>query len=388
MTMLAAKPVQTGGADASATNAPRVSVRNLTKVFETKRGRHVALDNVSLDVAAGESLVLLGPSGCGKTTLLRCVAGLERPDSGEITVHGQTVFSSSAGIYRPPEHRRLSMVFQSYALWPHMTVGENIAYPLKNLRVPSGDIEPRVKTVLEMVGLGSFASAYPGQMSGGQQQRVALARAIVSNEGVVLFDEPLSNLDAKVRERLRVELLTMQRDIGFSSLYVTHDQAEAMALADRIAVMGVGRIAQLGKGDEIYRRPLSRYVANFVGKSNEIAGTLKARDGDYAVVETPLGVFRGKAGPNVQGDGQSIIVLFSPEAATLERDIPATHNRFAATLKHSTFLGTHLEWIVVSGHTPLVVTVGDRAAHPEGETLHFSIDPNLMQIFPADEAIS
>ena len=366
--------------DQASSAQPRVVVRNLTKVFETKRGRHVALDNVSLEVGAGESLVLLGPSGCGKTTLLRCVAGLERPDSGEILVHGKVVFSSEKGIYRPPEARRLSMVFQSYALWPHMTVAENVEYPLRNLKTPANEIGKRVAHVLDMVGLGSYASSYPGQMSGGQQQRVALARAIVSSEGIVLFDEPLSNLDAKVREKLRVELLTMQRDIGFSSLYVTHDQAEAMALADRIAVMGVGRIAQLGRGDDIYRRPVSRYVANFVGKSNEIAGTVRDLDGEYAIVDTPLGTLRGRTeGASLQA-GQKVFVLFRPEAAAFGDGV----NAFAATLKHSTFLGAHLEWIVVAGHEPLVVTLPDRPVPPVGTELTLSLDPERVRIF-ADE---
>ena len=373
------------GADAATDAPPRVIVRNLTKTYESKRGRHVALDNVSINVAAGESLVLLGPSGCGKTTLLRCVAGLERPDSGEIIVHGNVVFSSAKGIYRPPEQRRLSMVFQSYALWPHMTVGENIAYPLRNLGVPIADIDGRVKAVLEMVGLGGYVSSFPGQMSGGQQQRVALARAIVSNEGIVLFDEPLSNLDAKVRERLRVELLTMQREIGFSSLYVTHDQAEAMALADRIAVMDVGRIAQLGSGDDIYRRPASRYVANFVGKSNEVPGTLQSIDGDYAAIETQLGVLRGRAGARGMTPGQNVVALFRPEAAS-PIETAGVKCDFTATLKHSMFLGTHLEWVVVNGHMPIVVTIGDRQTPPLGTDIPFALDPDRVQIFAADEA--
>ncbi|MDE3078339.1 MAG: ABC transporter ATP-binding protein, partial [Chloroflexota bacterium] len=235
----------------------RVAVRNLTKVYHTRRGPVLALDNVSLEIAAGEILVLLGPSGCGKTTLLRCIAGLERPDSGELYVQGRPVFSSSTHVWLPPERRQLSMVFQSYALWPHMTVFENVAYPLRNVKVPAAEVRERTEAVLGVVGLGAYAPAYPGQLSGGQQQRVALARAIVANEGVVLFDEPLSNLDAKVRERLRVDLLALQRDIGFSALYVTHDQTEATALGDRIAVMSTGRMAQSGTPVEIYDRPSS-----------------------------------------------------------------------------------------------------------------------------------
>jgi iron(III) transport system ATP-binding protein len=197
-------------------------------MFRTKRGEHVALDNVSIDIGAGEFVVLLGPSGCGKTTLLRCIAGLERPDSGEILIDGKVVFSSAKGIELPPEKRNLGMVFQSYALWPHMAVFKNVAYPLRSgRRAGVEEVQQRVTEALTRVGLESYAMSYPGQLSGGQQQRVARARAIVATPGLVLFDEPLSNLDAKVRERLRVELLALQRGIGFASLYVTHDQIEA-----------------------------------------------------------------------------------------------------------------------------------------------------------------
>ena len=369
----------------SAAAGPRVIVRNLTKAFHTRRGRHVALDNVSLDVAAGESVVLLGPSGCGKTTLLRCVAGLERPDSGEIIVHGKTVFSSRDGIYHPPERRRLSMVFQSDALWPHMTVSENVAYPLRNVGVPAADVERRVSVVLEMVGLGSYASAYSGQLSGGQQQRVALARAIVANEGVVLFDEPLSNLDAKVRERLRIELLTMQRDIGFSSLYVTHDQAEAMALADRIAVMGVGRIAQLGDSDGIYRHPVSRYVANFVGKTNEVAGVVRGQEGGHTVVDTPIGVLRGVARDDARTAGQKVFVLIRPEALLTGGGASAA-NRLEGDLKHAMFLGTHTEYVVAVAATPLVVTVTEGVAAGGNGRMVLAVEPEHVQIFSGEEA--
>jgi iron(III) transport system ATP-binding protein len=363
---------------------PRVIVRNVTKAFETRRGRHVALDNVSIDVAAGEALVLLGPSGCGKTTLLRCVAGLERPDSGEIIVHGKTVFSSERGIYLPPEERRLSMVFQSYALWPHMTVAANIAYPLENIGVGKTDVKAKVATVLDLVGLGSYEAAYPGQLSGGQQQRVALARAVVANEGVVLFDEPLSNLDAKVRERLRLELLTMQRKIGFSSLYVTHDQVEAMALADRIAVMAVGRIAQLGEGDDIYRQPVSRYVANFVGKSNEVSGIVRGKEGSYTVVETAVGMFLGVAAADARQPGQKVVVLFRPES--LVPGSGFSSNRMDATLKHAMFLGSHLECVVDVGDTSLLLTMSGDHPAIEGTKLDLAVDPDRVQIFAEGEA--
>ena len=290
---------------------PRVVVKNLTKIYRTRRGEHRALDNVSLEIGSGEFVVLLGPSGCGKTTLLRCVAGLETPDAGEISIDGRVVFSSEKRINLPPERRGLGMVFQSYALWPHLTVFENVAYPLREGGTPRGDISIRVKEALERVALETYADAYPGHLSGGQQQRVALARAMVAAHGLVLFDEPLSNLDAKVRERLRLELIALQRSVGFSSLYVTHDQSEALALADRIAVMAIGRISQVDAPQTIYTQPASRYVANFVGKTNEVSGRIVAIDGKACSAETPLGVLSGITGPGVIEVGQAVRILVS-----------------------------------------------------------------------------
>ena len=252
---------------------PIVSVRELAKVFRREDGSHArAIDGVSLDVAPGEFVVLLGPSGCGKTTLLRSIAGLEQPDAGTIAIRGNTVFDADAGIDMPPERRRLSMIFQSYALWPHMTAFQNVAYPLQNRRLKRREIAERVGRVFELVGIPELQRSYPGQMSGGQQQRVALARALAGDADLILFDEPLSNVDAKVREQLRVELLSMQRELGFAAIYVTHDQAEAMELAHTVAVMREGQVAQSGPPQEIYLEPASRYVADFVGSSNELRG--------------------------------------------------------------------------------------------------------------------
>ena len=213
--------------------APTVEVRGLSRTFRSHRAAVVAVDNLSLEVRQGEMLVLLGPSGCGKTTLLRSIAGLETPDSGEIAVNGRLVYSSSKRVLVPPERRGASMVFQSYALWPHMTVGDNVAYALRSQRVEKSEIAGRTASALDTVGCLPFKERFPHQLSGGQQQRVALARAIASHHGVILFDEPLSNVDAKVRERLRIELLELQRRIGFSAVYVTHDQTEAMVIASR-----------------------------------------------------------------------------------------------------------------------------------------------------------
>lgn len=244
-----------------------VRLRDLTKRYRRADGEiTAAVDGVALDVAPGEFLVLLGPSGCGKTTLLRSIAGLERPDGGTVEIDGRPVFGP--GVNVPPERRGISMVFQSYALWPHLTVHDNVAYPLQNRRgerLTKAGIASRVRDSLALVGIDHLAGQYPGELSGGQQQRIALARAFIAGDGLVLFDEPLSNIDAKVRERLRADLLAMQRRLGFAAVYVTHDQTEAMELASRVAVMRDGRIEQLGTPHDIYVRPTSRYVANFVG---------------------------------------------------------------------------------------------------------------------------
>ncbi|HTM76427.1 MAG TPA: ABC transporter ATP-binding protein [Devosia sp.] len=240
----------------------RIRVRNLIKSFRRQGGggEVIPVNAVSLDVAADEMLVLLGPSGCGKTTLLRCIAGLERPDSGEIFINDEPVYSSEKGIFLPPDKRPISMVFQSYALWPHMTLFENVAYPLRARNVKGDDIRRRTLETLDVVGLAALANQYPGQISGGQQQRVALARAVVSQTGVVLFDEPLSNVDARVREQLRLEIRRMQRAFGFSGLYVTHDQSEAMAVADRIAVLNDGHMEQIGTPEDVSLFESYRYI--------------------------------------------------------------------------------------------------------------------------------
>ena len=365
---------------------PRVVVRNLTKVFRTRRGEHVALDNVSLEVAPGEALVLLGPSGCGKTTLLRSVAGLERPDDGEILVHGEVVFSARRKIFRPPEKRRLSMVFQSYALWPHMSVAENISYPLRNLGVPAGEISGRVVQVLELIGLATYGSAFPGQLSGGQQQRVALARAIVANEGLVLFDEPLSNLDAKVRERLRLELMLLQKKFSFSSLYVTHDQSEAMALADRVAVMDMGKISQVGSPDAIYLRPASRYVANFVGSTNEVEGIVVGTEGPHVVADTGLGRLRGRSDtPTVPG--QKAAILFRPQHCRVEA-ASAADSAISGEVERTMFLGTQVDCIVRVADIPLVVALAEGAAVAPGDRINISLSPDRTYVFPAGGAAS
>lgn len=244
-----------------------VRIKNLVKNY----GSVVAVSGVNLDVKKGEFVVLLGPSGCGKTTTLRCVAGLESISDGEISIGGVVVSAKTGSV--PPEERSIGMVFQSYAIWPHMTVAENIAFGLKVKRLSRSEIADRVDSVLEVVGLSGFGSRGASQLSGGQQQRVALARAVVLEPKVLLFDEPLSNLDARLRERMRSELRELQQRLGITALYVTHDQQEAMAMADRIVLMNKGRMEQIGSPLEVYERPATTFCAEFVGLTNLFAVT-------------------------------------------------------------------------------------------------------------------
>jgi iron(III) transport system ATP-binding protein len=267
------------------TTAPRIEVTQL----QVRYGETVAVHDIDFTVAAGELVTLLGPSGCGKTTTLRSIAGLETPSSGRILLHGEPVYCSATRRNVPTEKRRVSMVFQSYAIWPHMTVFENVAYGLRVRRLPPAELRQHADRALDLVQMRNYADRPASKLSGGQQQRVAVARAIAFNPEVLLFDEPLSNLDAKLRAEMRVELRELQRRLGITSLYVTHDQEEALAISDRIIVMQGGRIEQIGTPEEIYGRPNSRFVADFVGCANLIPGRLTNGNG-ARVFELPGGL--------------------------------------------------------------------------------------------------
>jgi iron(III) transport system ATP-binding protein len=326
-----------------------ISVSGLVKTFTRRNGERVrAVDHIELNVRGGELLVLLGPSGCGKTTLLRLLAGLEEPEDGHIEMQGTVVYDRARRVSIPPERRPASMVFQSYALWPHMTALENVVYPLASRRVPKRESTPRAEGVLEMVGVGSLRDQLPSQMSGGQQQRVALARAIVAGQGTILFDEPLSNVDAKVRDRLRLEILAMQRDLGFTAVYVTHDQEDAMTLGSRIAVMREGQVAQIGTPREVYERPNSRYVANFVGAADEIEGRVVSRDATGVLVETAVGRFLGTSTQNP--DEPDVVVVVRPEAWSIQTTGTERPNCVQGVVEAAVFLGGgRTEYIVRAG---------------------------------------
>src|ERR671935_952752 len=259
-----------------------LNVEGLCTEYVGERGQRIrAADDVAFEVPQGKLFTLLGPSGCGKTTTLRSIAGLERPRQGEIAVGTDIVYSSARGIFVPPNQRGLGMVFQSYAIWPHMTVYENAAFPLRvgRRKFSRREIEERVNRVLATVDLSEMAGREATKLSGGQQQRLALARALVMEPRLLLLDEPLSNLDAKLRERMRFELKRLQRDLGITTVYVTHDQSEALALSHSIAVMNRGRIEQIGAPREIYERPANQFVADFIGTTNFLDATVAGADG-------------------------------------------------------------------------------------------------------------
>ena len=365
-----------------------LEVSNLQKRFRRAGGTVVkAVDELSLRVDPGEFVVLLGPSGCGKTTLLRSVAGLEHPDAGKVSIGGQTVFDSERGINAGPEHRNFSMVFQSYALWPHMSVFNNVAYPLRNQRprLARSEIRERVTLALQQVGIPELADQYPNQISGGQQQRVALARAVVKGDDLVLFDEPLSNVDAKVRDQLRYELLAMQDRLGFAALYVTHDQAEALQLADRVAVLGEGSIRHLGPPGEVYSRPASPYVANFVGTANTLQGRVVSSDASEVVVETTLGQIVG-APPRTAdlAEGDDVMVMWRPERTTTSSQAQAT-NSWPAALVRSSFMGSYIEDLYQAEELSLLVwrSEGSGSA-PDGDTQWLTVDPADIRVLKQD----
>ncbi len=320
------------------TDNPRIEVSDLV----VRYGDTTAVNGIGFAIAPGELVTLLGPSGCGKTTTLRAIAGLETPYSGTIRLNGETVWSNNPKCAVPAEKRGVSMVFQSYAIWPHMTVFENVAYGLRVRGTSAADIRSNVARVLDMVQMGAYADRPSSNLSGGQQQRVAVARAIAFSPTVVLFDEPLSNLDAKLRAEMRVELRELQRRLDITSLYVTHDQEEALAISDRVIVMNGGVIEQIGSPQDIYNRPVSRFVADFVGSANMIEGHVKTVNADGSVMfETKAGTLifasSGKPDSTMLALRSSYIHLGQAEANTIEGTI---HRR----MFHGDFIQYVIDW--------------------------------------------
>ncbi len=333
---------------------PILSVRNLVKTFKQKsrRGAPVrAVDDVSFEIEPGRMFTLLGPSGCGKTTTLRCIAGLERPDSGVIEVAGERYFSDQDRINVQANDRGLGMVFQSYAIWPHMNVFQNVAFPLqvkeRKGRMSRTEIREKVENVLNVVQLGELLERQATDLSGGQQQRLALARALVMEPALLLLDEPLSNLDAKLREEMRFELKSLQRRLNITAIYVTHDQVEALAMSNRIAVMNAGKIEQVGRPREIYEKPLSLFVADFIGTSNFLPGKIASREpGDSFLVETDAGTLYARStAPFAAGD--RVTVAVRPEQISIEKGtFPPRAGVWSGRVTARAFLGEAVDHVV------------------------------------------
>ena len=350
-----------------------VAVREVVKRF----GGLSAVDRVSLEIADGELFTLLGPSGCGKTTLLRLIAGFYRPDAGQVLFGGRVVNDV------PPHARNIGMVFQNYALWPHMTVFQNVAYGLRLRGLRRDALAARVDEGLARVNLRGFEGRYPGQLSGGQQQRVALARALVLSPDLLLLDEPLSNLDAKIRVQVRAEIRKLQRELRITTVYVTHDQEEALSLSDRVAVMREGRVLQLGLPRDLYERPESRFVADFVGTNNLIPGTVAAAEGPTVVVDTALGRLRARPVGGV-GPGRACVLAVRPENIAVGR-VEGDGNRVTGRVALASYLGNTLRYDVESGTATLKADVRDPWQHaplPVGTAVTLGFAPAATLALP------
>jgi ABC-type Fe3+/spermidine/putrescine transport system ATPase subunit len=364
----------------------------VSKLFGSVR----AVEDVSLEVARGEIFTLLGPSACGKTTILRLVAGLERPDSGEITLRDRLVASASRRTFVAPHRRNLGMVFQSYAIWPHMTVFENIAYPLEVRGVRRAVIEERVAAILDLVGLSGLETQTASLLSGGQMQRLALCRALVYEPDMLLLDEPFSNLDAKLREQMRVELKLLQRRLGVTVLFVTHDQVEALGLSDRIAVIHRGRVEQVGAPRELYEHPASAFVRDFLGRIVALRGVVKEVDVASGMVvvalEGPLAgsTLRGRPVPHAAlAAGTPAHVAIRPEdieVAIADGGAPggADGNALVGTIEALLFVGDRYEVRVSLGGEQRVHLLLSRARPwREGQRLHLVVPCDLVSVWPA-----
>lgn len=327
-------------------------------------GGVTAVNDFNLVVKDGEFVSILGPSGCGKTTTLRMIAGFERATEGEIYIGEQCVSSSIKGSFAPPEKRDIGMVFQSYAVWPHMTVAENVGYPLKIQKVDKTERERRVQEMLELVHLGEYGKRYPNQLSGGQQQRVALARALVAEPGLLLLDEPLSNLDAKLRESMRFEILEIQKKTGITVVYVTHDQGEAMAMSDRVVVLSMGVVQQIGAPHEIYTQPANKMVADFIGLVNFMEGEAK---GDRVFLKGSNISF-----PNTSKVTGEATIAVRPENITMSLD----GGQIEGQLTHRFYLGDAVDYRVkVGDHDVRVIVKGaDLNSIPDGAKVYLDFD--------------
>jgi iron(III) transport system ATP-binding protein len=360
--------------EVSQSGSPKVAdviVNDVRKSF----GKLEAVKGVSFQVRSGEFVTLLGPSGCGKTTTLRMIAGLERPDAGEIRVGEHVLNDAARGVFVQPERRHMGMVFQTYAIWPHMTVFQNVAFPLEEQRVNRSEVRERVSRMLAMVGLEEYINVPAPNLSGGQQQRVALARALVTDPEVLLLDEPLSNLDARLREQMRFEIRETQVRLGITTIFVTHDQLEAMTMSDQVIVMQAGRIEQHGTPREVYNQPRTRQVMDFLGQVNHLPGRVQALEGGlYACYEG------GKLAVPLFGDtwnvGEPVSIAFRSESVCLS---PPSGRGLVGTIDAATFIGSAIEYVVRVGTTRIRVAGSNADSLSPGDTVELQIAPRGIQ---------
>ena len=359
----------------------QIEIEGLTKSYLAPGGKSAGVIDLSLSIGSGEFVTLLGPSGCGKTTTLRLIAGLLKPDSGRIAVAGRVLSSSETVV--PSELRDMGMVFQNYAVWPHKTVFDNVAFGLKIRRVPATSTREQVARVLALVNLVGLENRYSSELSGGQQQRVALARSLVVEPKVLLLDEPLSNLDAKLRERMRLELKQLQRRTGITFIYVTHDQSEALALSDRIAVMHEGRLQQYGAPREIYRHPANRVVADFMGTVNLVPARVgAASDGGLVAEAGPLKLALGRNSGIELGD--PIELAIRPESIRLAPNSSGSAG-VRARIEDMTYLGNFTEYIVTIGSIRLRVQSAPDAAFVPGDEALLSVEAGQYSVFALEK---
>ncbi len=366
-----------------------LKIESLYTEYKNELGQPVrAAQDVSIDVPEGHFFTLLGPSGCGKTTTLRSIAGLERPNGGEIAVSDVVVFSAKRNIFVPPNQRGFGMVFQSYAIWPHMDVFTNTAFPLQvgKKKYSRDEIDAKVMRVLKAVQLDHLRDREATKLSGGQQQRLALARALVMEPKLLLLDEPLSNLDAKLRELMRFELKRLQRDLRITTVYVTHDQSEALALSHQIAVMNAGRIQQIGSPRDIYERPQTKFVADFVGTTNFVEGTVREAKSEerHYVIDTEMGPLHAYSVETVR-PGQQVVLSIRPEDVRLsEQKLEGGVNVLAGVVDQKVFLGESLDWVVKVGPRTLLSRTHPTIYTHIGEPIWMQIDPLKCVAMPAE----
>jgi iron(III) transport system ATP-binding protein len=355
-----------------------IEISNLRKNFTSQAATVAAVSDVSLTIPAGKLFTLLGPSGCGKSTTLRCVAGLEKPDGGEIKLGDEILYSAEKNVYVPAHKRDIGMVFQSYAIWPHMKVFDNVAFPLRIKRLPKEEIREKVGKVLKTVGLEGLEDRLAPQLSGGQQQRVSLARALVKKPKVLLLDEPLSNLDAKLREQMRMEIKELQERLQITTLYVTHDQTEALAISDFIAVMNKGKLLDVALPRELYFSPRSEFTADFIGLTNTLKGMVRERKGAFGTVEIVIGSLTCPLQEDCS-TGDDVLIFARPEDIKVSRERPESPgNVFEGKIKALIFLGEMLDCQIAVGPEIIRARLHSKTELKENEQVYLTIDPEAL----------